>query len=134
MSRLTRCSEGCPSLLRWSSLHHNLGVIHHLAPLSLYSAAVVSPGDVGWSLLRRCWWGLVFSVGAPGLLLLLCTSLRRWDWISGSPVLPPTVCAEFFIFIFLQLKVVLQAKPCKGGRCNLEGRSRLLRISQTQKT
>ena len=46
----------------------------------------------------------------------------------------PTVIVKIFIFIFLQLKVVLQAKPCKGGRCNLEGWSRLLRISQTQKT
>ena len=38
------------------------------------------------------------------------------------------------IFIFLHLKVVLQAKPYKGGRCNLEGWSRLLRISLTQNT
>ena len=37
------------------------------------------------------------------------------------------------IFIFLQLKVVLQAKPCKGGWCNAEGWSRLRQISQTQK-
>ena len=46
----------------------------------------------------------------------------------------PFVIVKIFIFIFLQLKVVLQAKPCKGGRCNLEGCSRLLQISQTQKT
>ena len=37
-------------------------------------------------------------------------------------------------FIFLQLKVVLQAKPCKGGCCNLEGWSRHLHVPQTQKT
>ena len=29
----------------------------------------------------------------------------------------PIVIVKIFIFIFLQLKVVLQAKPCKGGRC-----------------
>ena len=38
----------------------------------------------------------------------------------------PTVIVKVFIFIFLRLKVVLQTKPCKGGRCNLEGWSRLL--------
>ena len=38
------------------------------------------------------------------------------------------------IFIFLWLKVVLQAKLCKEGRCNLEGWSRLLQIFRTQKT
>ena len=45
----------------------------------------------------------------------------------------PIVIIRIFIFIFLWLKVVLQAKPCKGGRCNLEGWSRLLQISLTQK-
>ena len=38
----------------------------------------------------------------------------------------PIVIVKIFIFIFLWLKVVLQAKPCKGGWCNLEGWSRLL--------
>ena len=46
----------------------------------------------------------------------------------------PIVIVKIFIFIILRLKVVLQAKPCKGGRCNVKGWSRLLRISQTQKT
>ena len=39
----------------------------------------------------------------------------------------PIVNVKIF---FLQLKVVLQAKPCKGGRCNLEGWSRLLHALQ----
>ena len=39
----------------------------------------------------------------------------------------PIVNVKIF---FLQLKVVLQAKPCKGGRCNLEGWSRLLHAPQ----
>ena len=82
---------GCPSLLRWSSLHHNLGVIHHLAPLLLSSAAVVSPT----AKLDDCCWGLqVFSAGALGLLLSLHPDLRRWDWISGSPASPPAVATE----------------------------------------
>ena len=46
----------------------------------------------------------------------------------------PIVIVKICIFIFLRLKVVLQAKPYKGGWCNLEGWSRLLQISQTQKT
>ena len=46
----------------------------------------------------------------------------------------PIVIVKIFIFILLRLKVVLRAKPCKGGQCNLEGWSRLLRISQTLKT
>ena len=29
----------------------------------------------------------------------------------------PIVIVKIFISIFLRLKVVLQAKPCKGGRC-----------------
>ena len=45
----------------------------------------------------------------------------------------PIVILKIFIFILLQLKVVLQAKLCKGRRCNLEGWSRLLQISQTHK-
>ena len=45
----------------------------------------------------------------------------------------PIVIRKIFIFIFLQLKVVLQAKPCRGWRQNLKGWSRLLHISQTQK-
>ena len=44
------------------------------------------------------------------------------------------VIVKIFIIIFLWLKVVLQAKPCKGGMCNLEDWSKLLRMSQTQKT
>ena len=40
----------------------------------------------------------------------------------------PIVIVRIFIFIFLWLKVVLQAKPCKEGWCNLEGWSRLLQI------
>ena len=43
----------------------------------------------------------------------------------------PIVIVKIFIFIFLPLKVVLQAKPCKGGRCNLEGWSRHLHVPQT---
>ena len=31
----------------------------------------------------------------------------------------PIVIVRNVIFIFLRLKVVLQAKPCKGGWCNL---------------
>ena len=30
----------------------------------------------------------------------------------------PFVIVKIFIFIFLSLLVVLQAKPCKGGRCS----------------
>ena len=54
-------------------------------PLLLWSPLV--HGDAGW-LLR------VFSMGAPGLLLSLRPSFRRWDWISGSPASPPAVCTE----------------------------------------
>ena len=43
----------------------------------------------------------------------------------------PIVIVKIFIFIFLPLKVVLQAKPCKGGRGNLEGWSRQLHVPQT---
>ena len=70
---------GCPSLLHWSSLHHNLGVIHRLAPLSLSSAAVVSPG------LRRCW-----MVVAPLLLVGSSGVQRRSSWTSAvtSPQAP----------------------------------------------
>ena len=32
----------------------------------------------------------------------------------------PIVIVKIFIFIFLRLKVMLQAKPFKGGWCNLE--------------
>ena len=39
-------------------------------------------------------------------------------------------CKDFF---FLLLKVVLQAKSCKGGHCNLEGWCRHLHVPQTQK-
>ena len=50
-----------------------------------------------------------------------------------SGAMNPIVIVKIFIFIFHLLKVVLLAKRCKGGWCNLEGWSRLLRISQTQK-
>ena len=52
--------------------------------------------------------------------------------ISGARKL--IVIVKIFIFIFLPLKVVLQAKPCKGGWCNLEGWCKHLHVPQTQKT
>ena len=60
--------------------------------------------------------------------------MLAYVFLRTSGARNPIVIVKIFIFIFLQLKVVLQAKPCKGGQCNLEGWSRLLRISQTQKT
>ena len=54
-----------------SSIHHNLRVIHCLAPLSLSSAAVVSPG------LWRCW-----MVAAPPLLAGSSGVQRRSSWTS----------------------------------------------------
>ena len=113
MSRRTRCSVGCPSLLRWSFLHHNLGVIHHLSLLSLFSAAVVSPGS--W----RCW-----LVAAPPLLVGSAGVQRGNSWTSAvaSPRSPslgldlwvscvaPPLCARS-----LQMQVHIQAEgavPC----------------------
>ena len=71
-NRRTQCSVGCPSLLRWSSLHDNLGVIHHLAPLSLSSSAVISPGS---------WW--CWMVTAPPLLVGSAGVQRRSSWTSA---------------------------------------------------
>ena len=75
----TQYSVGCPSLLRWSSLHHNIRVICCLAPLSLSSAAVVSPS------LRQCW-----MVPAPPLLAGSSGVQRRSSWTSAvtSPQAP----------------------------------------------
>ena len=47
---------------------------------------------------------------------------------AGNPIVIVKIC------IFLLLKVVLQAKPCKGGWCNLEGWCRHLHVPRTQKT
>ena len=70
---------GCPSLLRRSSLHHNLRVIYRLAALSLSSAAVVSPSS------RWCW-----IVAAPLLLAGSSGVQRRSSWTSAviSPQAP----------------------------------------------
>ena len=51
-------------------------------------------------------------------------------WTARAPSL---LLAASIIFIFLSLKVMLQAKQCKEGQCNLEGWSRFLHIPQTQK-
>ena len=71
---------------------------------------------------------------------VVCQMIIRGPSPKGQHVFPrtsgarnPIAIVKNFIFIFLQLEVVLQAKPCKGGRCNLEGWSRLLQISQTKK-
>ena len=72
--------------------------------------------------------------GAEGTRMLTYAFPRPWGFPRTSGERKPIIINKIFIFIFLRLKVVLQAKPCKGGRCNLEGWSRLLRISQTQKT
>ena len=60
--------------------------------------------------------------------------MQAYTFPSTSGARNPIVIVKIFVFIFLQLKVVLQAKPCKGGRCHLEDWSSLLRISQTLKT
>ena len=84
------------------------------------------------------------DMGIPLIFMLLHLfrgpSLRAEGTLMQAYAFPRTsgarnsiVIVKIFIFIFLRLKLVLQAKPCKGGRCNLEGWSRLLRISQTQK-
>ena len=60
--------------------------------------------------------------------------MQAYEFNRTSGARNPIVIVRIFISIFLLLKVVLQAKPCNGGQCNLQGLSRLLQISQTQKT
>ena len=68
------------------------------------------------------------ALGAEG------TRTQPYAFPRTSGAKSPIVSVKILILIFLLLKVVLQAKLCKGGWCNLEGWSRLLRISETQKT
>ena len=60
--------------------------------------------------------------------------MQAYAFPRTSSARNPIVIVKIFICIFLRLKVVLQAKPCEGGWCNLEGWSRLPQISQKQKT
>ena len=49
------------------------------------------------------------------------TRMQAYVFPRTSGARNPIVIVKIFIFIFLRLKLALQAKPCKGGRCNLEG-------------
>ena len=61
------------------------------------------------------------------------TCMQADAFPRSSSARNPIVIVKICIFIFLLLKVVLQANPCKGGRCNLEGWSRHLHVPQAQK-